>query len=103
MNILKQKRYLYIPVINFCVIMFCWLLLYYKNNISKIRFVKNVIKIFIIAFIIAIPEILIDKFINVIFMEKIMLLFNVIMCTYIPSLIAIKDQESYLEEQNINL
>lgn len=99
MNISKQKIFLYIPIINFFIIMVSWLLFYYKNNISTIRFLKNVIKIFTFCFLITIPRILIDKFTDILLLENILLWIYIIIYMFIPSFFALKDQEKYVEEQ----
>ena len=100
MNVSKQKVFLYIPVLNLSIIIFSWLLFYYRNNVSKIRFIKNVIKIFAICFIITIPRIVVDKITDILVVENILLWIYILLYMYIPCLIAIKDQMKYINEQN---
>ena len=99
MKITTQKKFLYIPIVNFSVIMFSWLLFYYKNNISKSRFIKITCKIFLFCFLVTIPRIIISKIANNLLIENISFYISVIIYMFIPSYFALKDQEKYIEEQ----
>lgn len=101
MHVLKQKKFLYIPILNFIVIMISWLLFYYKNDVPKIRFVKNIIKIFVVCFIITIPRIFVDKITDIILIENFLTLIYTLIYLFVPSFFAIKDQIKYIEEQDM--
>ena len=99
MSISIQKKLLYVPILNFITIMFSWLRMYYKNNIPKSRFIKNVLKILLICLLITIPQIIVDKYIDVYMIKNILFFARVILYLFIPSYFALKDQEKFNIEQ----
>ncbi len=98
MSIIKQKKICYIPIINFCIIMFCWIRMYLKNNVPKSRFIKNLAKIFLLVIIVTIPEIVVSKMLPVEWLIQCLWYINAYLIMLIPSIIAIKDQEKYILE-----
>ena len=97
-----QEKILYIPFVNFCVIMFSWLKMYHKNHLPKIRFIKNTMKIFLYCFLFTIIRFLLDKVINSISIENIIFYFSVMIYMFIPSFIALKDQQKFDSEKDLH-
>ena len=96
-----QKRIRFILIINF-IIVFIWIRFYRKNGLTFFRFVKKLWKIIFILIAVYLPVIILGCFeiseeIRIIISYAFGYLVLLIWAT-----IAIKDQENYLLEKEIN-
>ena len=94
MSIKHQKILIYIPIANFLIIFF-WIGAYYRNKTTPMRFLENLLKMFLALFVINIPR----AIIGIIEIPGIVNNVLFFICTYLSlfcmAFIAIRDQEKF--------
>lgn len=98
MSIKKQKIICFIPIINFVIIGFLWLRMYYKYPIHKTRFLKRILQMCVFVVIITIPNIILNSLFDNKTIEILINLISSYLYLVAFSCIAVKDQEQYLTE-----
>lgn len=99
MKLSLQKKIVYIPIVNFIVIMFSWLKMYYRNDLSKVRFIKKTLNIFLYCFLFTVIRIILDKAIDSALLEDLIFYVSIMIYLFIISFVALKDQVKFASEK----
>ena len=97
MKISTQKKVLYVPIVNFFVIVFSWLAFYRKHNGSAGDFLKTALKIIGFCVLITVPRILVAKLVGILWLDTLLFWISVPFYLFIPAYFAWKDQENHSE------
>ena len=95
MTIQKQKRLLFIPYVNYVVILIQWLLLYFRHPIPKIGMLKVGLKNLLCDIVITGTKIMWMKMVSNTTVDLIIDLIGSYLSLLVVSLILLKDQQRY--------
>ena len=99
MSIEKQEILKWIPVVNIVVIAICWMKTYAKNVTTKTRFIKNLLKMFLVLIVFNVPRAVLYAFQLSDVIYDIAFYVSLYLSLFFISVIAIKDQKRFIEEK----
>lgn len=99
MSIKTQKNIKYIPIVNFVVIMFCWIKAYAKYSTSVWRVFKPILKVFFVMIIVNIPRFVIEETAISSLSYWVLYYGSLFVMLFVISCILIKDQEKLIQER----
>ena len=99
MSIEKQEILKWIPVVNIVVIAICWMKTYAKNVTTNTRFIKNLLKMFLVLIVFNVPRAVLYAFQLSDVIYDIAFYVSLYLSLFFISVIAIKDQNRFIEEK----
>jgi len=99
MSIKKQRIILFIPILNLLNAFF-WIYACSKYNVGIFQFIKRVAFVFLLLFVVSIPEIIIDNICEISIICSIADFVFLYLRLFLISLVAVKHQETILKGQN---
>ncbi len=98
MSIKLQKIIMYIPLVNIITV-FCLLGVYKKNVLETSRFIKFILLVFLLEFIITIPEIILSGVCDIIILNDIVHWITTYFNFFAYAFLAVREQEKILKEK----
>lgn len=99
MSIKKQEILKWIPIVNIVVIAVCWMKAYARNATTNTRFVKNLLKMFLVLIVCNVPRAVLYAFQISDIVHDIAFYVSLYLSLFFISVVAIKDQKRFIEEK----